>query len=51
LIEVLTLLSKQAPDDQQIYEELASLLKKQGCMDKLSALQASRSDLNIYESN
>ena len=50
LIEVLTLLAKQAPDDQQIYEELASLLKKQGYMDKLSALQASRSDLNIYKS-
>jgi len=51
LIEVLTLLAKQAPDDQQIYEELVSLLKKQGYMDRLSALQASRSDLKIYKSN
>ncbi len=51
LIEVLTLLSKQAPADQQIYEELAFLLKKQGYVDKLSALQASRTDLKIYKSN
>jgi predicted Zn-dependent protease len=46
LIEVLTLLNRQDPDDQLIYEELAGLLEQQGMIEQLSALRAGRAAMD-----
>jgi hypothetical protein len=43
LIEVLILLNKQMPGDQQIYDELATLLEQQGHLEELSALRVTGS--------
>ena len=51
LIEVLTLLNKQDPDDQLIYEELAALLEQQGMSDQLSALREGRGGISDADKN
>ena len=49
LIEVLTLLNKQSPDDQQVFDELVSLLDQKGYVEELSALHKNRNNLKQIE--